>query len=253
MELRGLEMSHGWWNRIVAGDFNRDGRTDLIVGNLGLNTRLRATESEPATMYVKDFDNNGFAEHIVSYYVDGVSYPLVLRDDLIKTLPYLKSRYLNYKDYARQTVTDIFSSEELAGALLKKAHTFATAMARNDGNGSFTLVPLPLEAQMTPIYGILAADYDRDGALDLLMAGNFDGVKPEIGRMHAGYGVFLRGDGNGNFTPQRATESGFLVPGQARDIQPIRTARGTLYVVTRNNDRALVFRATPRPALHASK
>jgi enediyne biosynthesis protein E4 len=252
MEVRGLEKSHGWWNRIVPGDFNRDGRTDFIVGNLGLNTRLRASESEPATMHVKDFDKNGFGEHIVSYYTDGVSYPLVLRDDLIKTLPYLKSRYLNYKDYAQQTVTDIFPSEELSAAVLKKAYTFATVMARNDGDGSFTLVPLPLEAQVAPVYGILAADYDRDGSTDLLLAGNFDGVKPEIGRMHAGYGLFLRGDGKGNFAPQRTVESGFFVPGQARDIQRVTTRQGDVYVVTRNNDRPLVFRAASG-VLHAGK
>jgi hypothetical protein len=253
LEVRGLENSHGSWNRIVAGDFNRDGRTDFIVGNLGLNTRLRASVSEPVTMHVKDFDKNGFAEHIVSSYIDSVSYPLVLRDDLIKTLPYLKSRYLNYKDYAHQTVNDIFSSEDLSGAALKKAHIFATVMARNDGNGSFTLVPLPVAAQLTPIYGILVDDYDRDGALDLLMAGNFDGVKPEIGRMHAGYGLFLRGDGKGVFSPQRTTESGFFVPGQARDIQRVRTRQGDLYIVTRNNDHPLVFRASPSTALHAGR
>ena len=253
LELRGLERSEGWWNRIVAGDFNRDGRTDFIVGNLGLNTRLRASESEPVTMYVKDFDNNGFNEQIVSCYVEGTSYPIVLRDDLIKTLPYLKSRYLAYKDYARQTVNDIFSADDLTGAVLKQARTFATAMVRNNGDGSFTLVPLPVEAQTTPIYGILAADYDRDGALDVLLAGNFDGVKPEIGRMHAGYGVFLRGDGKGGFTSQHATESGFLVPGQARDIQRVRTREGDLYVVTRNNDRAMVFRAAPKGVLQAAR
>ncbi len=149
MEVRGLEKSEGWWNRIVAGDFNRDGRTDFIIGNLGLNTRLRASDTEPVTMYVKDFDKNGFSEQIVSCYMEGTSYPIVLRDDLIKTLPYLKSRYLAYKDYARQTVTDIFSPEDLSGAVLKQARTFATVMARNDGNGAFTLVPLPIEAQTT--------------------------------------------------------------------------------------------------------
>jgi enediyne biosynthesis protein E4 len=248
----GLEKSHGWWNRIVPGDFTGDGRIDFVVGNLGLNTRLRAAEHEPATMYVKDFDRNGFVEQIVSYYNQGVSYPLVLRDDLIKTLTYLKARYLNYKDYARQTVTDIFSPEELTGAVQKTAYTFATALARNNGNGSFTLEPLPREAQIAPVYGIFAADFDRDGRLDLLLAGNFDGVKPEIGRMGAGYGLVLRGDGAGKFAPVGASESGFLVPGQARDIQPIRTRQGQLYVVTRNNDRPLVFRSmlppqVPRP------
>jgi hypothetical protein len=242
LAVRGLEKSHGWWNRIVAGDFTGDGRVDFVAGNLGLNSRLRATEGEPATMYVKDFDRNGFAEQIVSYYNQGVSYPLPLRDDLIKTLPYLKARYLNYKDYARKTVTDIFSADELKDAVLKQVYTFATTLVKNNGDGSFTLVPLPTEAQTAPVYGILAQDFDRDGTLDLLLAGNFDGVKPEIGRMSASYGLFLRGGGAGSFTPVRVAESGFFVPGQARDIQRIRTRQGDAYVVTRNNDRPLIFR-----------
>jgi len=239
----GLEKSHGWWNRIVAGDFTGDGRVDFVIGNLGLNTRLQATGSEPATMHVKDFDKNGFVEQIISYYNHGRSYPLPLRDDLIKSLPFLKARYLNYEKYARQTITDIFPPADLADAVLKQAHTFETSLARNNGDGSFTLLPLPHEAQFAPVYGILANDFDRDGKLDLLLAGNFDGVKPEIGRMSAGYGLFLRGDGKGKFAPVRSLDSGFFVPGQARDIQRIRTGQGDLYVVTRNNDRPLVFRS----------
>jgi hypothetical protein len=250
----GLEKSHGWWNRIVAGDFTGDGRIDFVVGNVGLNTRLRAGENEPATMHVKDFDGNGFSEQIVSYYNrDGVSYPLALRDDLIKALPYLKTRYLSYESYARQTVSDIFPANDLNGALLKQAYTFATSLVRNNGDGSFTLVPLPLEAQLAPVYGILAGDLDGDDKLDLLMAGNFDGVKPEIGRMSAGYGVFLRGDGKGTFDPIPASESGFLVPGEARDIQRIDTRQGEVFVVTRNNDRPLVFRASTGPVLSAAR
>jgi hypothetical protein len=253
MELRGLEKSHGWWNRIIAGDFNGDGRTDFVVGNLGLNSRWTASASKALTMYVKDFDRNGFSEQILSAYMGDSSFPIVLRDDLIKTLPSLKPRFPSYKDYASRTVTDIFSPDELRDAVVKEAYTFATSLVRNDGNGAFTLVPLPLDAQMTPIHGVLAADYDRDGALDLLLAGNFDGVKPEIGRLHAGFGVFLRGDGKGGFVASPAVESGFFVPGQARDIQRVRTRRGDLYVVTRNNDRPLVFRAAPRATLHAER
>lgn len=240
----GLERSHGWWNRIVPGDFTGDGRTDFLVGNLGLNTRLRASASEPATMLVKDFDRNGFVEQIVSSYSAGVSYPLALRDDLLGALAILRERYPTYESYARQTVGDIFSGEELADAVVKQAYTFATTLARNDGDGSFTLVPLPPEAQLAPVYGILAADLDGDGALDLLLAGNFDGVEPAIGRMSASYGLFLHGDGKGGFTPVRTSASGFLVRGQARDIQRIATRRGDLYVVTRNNDPPVVFRAT---------
>jgi hypothetical protein len=248
-DVPGMEKSHGWWNRIVAGDFTGDGRTDFVAGNLGLNTRIRATEREPLTMHVKDFDRNGTVDHILSQFNDGVSYPLVLRDDLIGALPFLRARYPNFEDYALESVTDIFSPAELADAVVKQAYTLATALVRNDGDGSFTLVPLPLEAQFAPTYGILPADIDEDGHLDLLLAGNFDGVKPELGRMSASRGLVLRGDGTGGFQPVHGTESGFLVPGQARDIQRIRTARGDLYFVTRNNGRLLVFGPARTPRL----
>ena len=193
-------------------------------------------------MYVKDFDANGSVEQVISRFQNGVESPLPLRDDLIRTLPYLKARYLNYKDYARQSVRDIFSARELGDAVLRQAHTFATSLARINGDGSFTLVPLPSEAQLAPVYGILASDVDHDGRTDLLLAGNFDGFKPELGRMSSSEGLLLRGDGKGSFTPVRAPESGFAVPGQARDIQRVRTADGALIVVARNNDRPLVFR-----------
>jgi enediyne biosynthesis protein E4 len=244
LSVAGLATSAGWWNRIVAGDFTGDGRTDFVVGNLGLNGRLRASPAEPVTMHVKDFDQNGFVEQIVATFNQGASYPLVLRDDMIKALPHLKKRYLSYQDYSRQKVTDIFSSEELKGAVEKKAETFATSLVRNDGNGAFTLVPLPDEAQLAPVYGILATDVDGDRNTDLLLAGNFGGVKPEIGRMFASRGVLLRGDGRGAFQPVRAMASGFVVPGEARDIQRVRTARGVLFVVARNDDQPLVFVAS---------
>ncbi len=243
LATRGLEKSHGWWNRIIARDFTGDGRVDFVIGNLGLNTRLQATATEPATMHVKDFDKNGFVEQIISYYNQGKSYPLPLRDDLIKSLPFLKARYLSYEKYAGQSITDIFPPADLADAVVRTAHTFQTALARNNGDGSFTLVPLPHEAQFAPVYGILSDDFDRDGKADLLLAGNFDGVKPEIGRMSGGYGLLLRGDGKGGFAPMLARESGFFVPGQARDIQRLRTGQGDIYVVARNNDKPLVFRA----------
>jgi len=203
---------------------------------------LQASDSEPVTMYAQDFNGTGPFEQIISIYDQGRSYPIAMRDELLGALPSLKARYPRYKDYANQTVRDIFSPQQLAGAIFKQARTFATTLVRNNGDGSFTLVPLPHEAQIAPVYGILAGDFDRDGTTDLVLAGNFEGLQPSIGPMMSSYGMFLHGDGRGSFTAVRASESGFFVPGQARDIQRLRTARGDLYIVARNNDRPLFFR-----------
>ena len=241
LPVRGLEHSAGWWNRIISADFNGDGRPDFVLGNLGLNTRVHASPTQPTRMYVKDFDRNGFPEQIVTLYESGKSVPLALRDELTNALPYLKPRYPKYSDYAGQTVEQIFGSG-LNDALVQEAETFATTLALSNRDGSYTLVPLAREAQIAPVYGILAGDFDHDGKLDLLLAGNFSGVQPEIGSMMASYGLMLRGNGRGGFTPLHGDQSGFVVPGESRDIQRLRTRRGDLYILARNNDRPLIFR-----------
>jgi hypothetical protein len=164
-----------------------------------------------------------------------------LRDELTNALPYLKPRYPKYSDYAGQTVEQVFGSA-LTDAVLKQAETFASATLLSNRDGSYTLVPLPREAQIAPLYGILSGDFDHDGKLDLLLAGNFSGVQPEIGSMMASYGLMLHGNGHGGFTALSEAQSGFAVPGEARDIQRLRSIHGDLYVVARNNDRPLFFR-----------
>lgn len=242
----GLAQSSGWWNRIIAGDFTGDGKVDFVIGNLGLNTRLRASVAEPMTMAVKDFDANGYVDQLLASFDEHKSYPLVLRDEMIRALPPLKAKFLSYQEYAKATVDKLFPAADLADAVQKKAETFASSLARNNGDGSYTLVPLPSEAQLAPMFGILADDLNGDGVQDLLLAGNFDGVKPEIARLSESYGVTLLGSKSGTFTAVPRMASGFFVRGQSRDIVRIRERGGSRVLVARNNDRPLLFRSNPR-------
>jgi hypothetical protein len=236
-----LANTGGWWNRIVAADFDADGRDEFVLGNFGTNTRLHARETEPLTMIVKDFDGNGYVEQLIGMYNAGTPYPLVLRDDLIKTVPPWKARFLNYKDYALQTLDDVVPAPERREAIVKRSHRFESVLLKRQAKGGFVIEPLPLEAQLAPVFGITTADVNGDGAPDLLLGGNFDGVKPELGRMAASEGLVLLGNGKGAFTAVRPADSGFRVPGQLRALARITGRTGPRIVAARNNAAPLVF------------
>jgi hypothetical protein len=241
--LRGLEHSHGWWNTVTAADLNADGNADLVLGNLGLNSYIRATKDEPARMYVHDFFQTGVLKQVVTFYKNGESYPLLGRDDFVRSIPALKSRYDSYAKFGASTVKDILPGDELKRATVLEANYFASATALNRGDGMFDLRALPIEAQLAPVYATLVDDFDGDGRVDILLGGNFDGVTPLRGRYDASYGLLLRGDGTGRFTAVDLEHSGLEIRGQVRDLKWLRDARGGRSVVAaRNNDALVVLR-----------
>ena len=240
----GLAGTNGWWNSVTAADLRGTGRKDLVLGNLGLNSYLRASANEPARLYVDDFAKNGSLQQILTFYKDGVSYPIAGRDELVRLIPSLRSRYTSYKDFGASRVDQIFSAAELLHAKVLEARTYASAVALSDGNGAFALRPLPVEAQFAPVYASVAEDFTGDGRIDLLVAGNFSGVTPLYGRYDASYGLLLRGDGAGAFFPVDMAESGVLLRGEVRDLKPLRSANGDqLIVVARNDSTVQVVRA----------
>jgi len=230
-----LEKTEGWWNTVSATDLNDDGLIDFVVGNHGLNSRFKASTEKPVSLYVNDFDKNGTAEQIINVFFDEQSYPLVLRHDLVMQMPHLKKKYLKYENYKDQTITDIFTVEELENATVKEAYRLESVALINKGGFQFELKPLPKEAQFAPIYALLSGDFNNDGKQDIVTGGNLYNVKPEVGKYDASYGLLLLGNGDGTFKSVSATESGISFSGQVRDLHLLDIAQEKLLVVVKND------------------
>ena len=232
----GLSNSNGWWNKIVSSDLDGDGDLDFVLGNHGLNSRFSASVEKPVTMYVNDFDRNGTAEPIICVYMGDKSYPLALKHDLIVQLPGLRKKYTQYEAYKDQTITDIFTPEQLENAIISKANTLETSILLNHGEGGFELVPLPVEAQLAPVFDIVIDDFDGDGFQDLLLAGNFNNAKPEVGIYEASYGIVLLGDGEGQYKYLPNRLSGLKLTGDVRNMAIINNNSKRKLLVARNNE-----------------
>jgi enediyne biosynthesis protein E4 len=234
--------SRGWWNRIYADDFDGDGDLDLVAGNLGLNAQFRASEKEPVRIHFKDFDGNGSIDPILSYYIDGKSYPALSRDDLMDQLPMLKKKYLMYSTYANASMDDLFEPELMKNASVLHAENLATVYLENNGKSGFTMKPLPAEAQYAPVFGIVSVDANNDGKKDLVLAGNNVWTRIRFSRYDANHGILLQGDGKGNFTYVPQWKSGFRLRGDIRAVEKIGNGNDMHLVFGVNNSRARVYR-----------
>lgn len=242
----GLEKISGWWNSLVGGDFDGDGDTDYLAGNLGLNSHFHATEEEPLCVYANDYNKDGLLDPVMSYYVQGVKYVGHTRSILIDQINTMRGRFRTYTDYANATFEQSFTSEELAEAYVVCAERFQSSYLENLGKGKFRITALPLEAQFSPVYGMVTADYNDDGNLDVLLVGN--SYSPEVisGRDDASIGLYLQGDGRGKFKSVKVEDSGFLADNDAKGMAALIEPDGHELVIVANNDSRVKAYATKK-------
>jgi hypothetical protein len=243
-ELTGQEWmnrSEGWWNSIEEGDFDQDGDSDYILGNTGKNFQIKPTVDEPASMYASDFDNNGSLDGVMCYYIKGRNAPLYSKLDLDAQLSILASKYPDHQSFANETIGDIFPEKVLDKALKLKVTNASSCYMENQGQGEFALSELPLAAQLSPIYAIQSADYNRDGKLDLLLAGNFLGSRLKFGHLDANRGVVLLGNGDGSFESLPQDQSGLFLEGEIRDMEQLELSTGQEILIFAPNNGILQF------------
>jgi hypothetical protein len=237
----GLSKTEGWWNSVTSADIDKDGDTDFVLGNLGLNSKFKPTAEAPISLYVSDFDQNGSIEPIFSFLKNGREYPFALRQDIVKQMSSLKKKFVYFRDYADKSVTDIFDPKLVERSTKLKFYEPRTSILVNNGKEGFSLKALPVQAQTSPVYGIAVTDIDGDDAVDIILGGNLFSVKPEVGRYDALHGLVLKGDGTGNFTPLSSLQSGLLVEGEIRHIGILKSKNKKTLALIRNNNSAKFY------------
>ena len=227
-----IDNSNGWWNSLVAGDFDNDGDIDYVAGNTGLNNWLKTSVTEPVCVYAKDFDKNGRIDPILCHFINGEEYMVHARDDINMQINAMKARFRDYAQWADATFKSSFLKEELADALVLKCYTFSSAYIENKGAGKFELHNLPINAQLSSLYGMQVTDIDNDGNLDVICVGNSFAPEMQTGRNDAQGMLVLRGNGNGNFN---VTSKGFNLASDNKAISSIQDADGArLFLISSN-------------------
>lgn len=235
-----LFSGHGWWNFVLPCDIDGDGRLDLIAGNLGLNSRLRASPAQPVKLYYNDFDDNGKKEQVMTYYVGGKEIPFANKAEIERQMPVMRKRFLYAKDFASASLQDILTADKIETSGVETADYFSNCLLMNKGNLHFEAHALPWQAQLTSLRDAAIVDVNHDSLPDILLVGNYYGSNVEMGRYDADFGSLLINDGRGSFRYEPL--NGLAIKGESRHVRNMIIDGNPAWVVARNGDRAMVIR-----------
>mgnify|MGYP001158118674 FL=1 len=230
---------YGWWFSIETADLNNDGRMDLIIGNIGNNTKLKPSVNNLIRMYINDFDNNSKSENIITYMLNGKEYPLANKDELTKELNYLKREFFYYKDFAGLEINEIFPEKILSESEILFVNDFNSKVLINRGS-EFEQINLPLISQIAPVRDIQVLDFNNDNTEDILLVGNNSNVSTYFGSFESSYGILLKGNGDGTFDYINQKKSGLKLRGDVTKILPLDKNKSK-FVIGKNNDKISII------------
>lgn len=248
----GLEKSSGWWNSITGGDFDNDGDIDYVLGNLGTNSKNKASTEYPFHIYAGDYDESGTMDIILSYYNDGIQFPVRGKQCSTDQIPALEAKIPTYEQFGSLELEGIYSKDWLNKSLHLEAQIFTSIYLQNNGSQGFSIHHLPVLAQIAPNYGLLAEDFNLDGNLDILLVGNQYPVEVETGRYDAHKGLLLLGGGDGTFEPLSPLESGLAIQGDAKSLSMIALGEDLqpAVLLSQNNGATKIFTWTDKKGLY---
>ncbi|WP_298484672.1 VCBS repeat-containing protein [uncultured Maribacter sp.] len=224
----------GWYYKVTAADMDNDGDKDLVFGNLGLNYKYKASKKTPFQVHSYDFDKNSTTDIVLSYYEEGNIYPIRGRSCSIEQIPSLGEKFPTFESFGESTLEGIYG-ENLNKALHLKAKNFASIYAENLNGENFSITQLPMLAQIASVNAIVLEDFNKDGNKDILLAGNLFTSEIETPRNDSGIGLYLQGNGKGEFIPINVIESGFYTPNDVKDMKKIKIGSKNVVLVANNN------------------
>lgn len=236
-----LKAFSGWWYAVKADDVDGDGDLDLILGNRGENFYFRGSQEQPAKLWLNDFDQNGTVEKIMTRNLNGKDMPIPMKKELTGQLPNLKKQNLKHADYALKSIQELFSEDVLKRSTVLPGNYFQSAVAINEGNGQFSMKPMPPAVQLSSVCGILCTDLDADGKNDLLLAGNDSGFIPQLSKLDASFGHTLLNKGGGTYERVENRASGFWVRGDVRQLLEVKNGQQRRVIALLNNRQPVVF------------
>ncbi|MEO1655096.1 MAG: VCBS repeat-containing protein, partial [Bacteroidota bacterium] len=237
---KGLEQSHGWWNTIKLVDIDKDGDLDILGGNLGLNSKLKADSEHPLRLAVRDFDQNGSLDQLLLHHWQGEERLFATKDELGKQLVALNKKFVSYRDYSKASFKEIIDPVEFAQAAILQAYELRSCLFLNDGQGVFMKQVLPQSLQISTLQSFTLHDMNGDGLEDIFAFGNFHEINIQMGRYDASYGHLLWNRKGGQLEASKNREINLYAEGQVRRSRKLRYQNRWLLILARNND-ALSF------------